>query len=234
MNNERLTLPQGMQVLDGTMLKLIAMVCMAFGHVGDNFFPDQVWAVAVGRIAMPIFAFCISEGFSHTRDKRRYLARMGVFALVSEVPFDLVTSGRVLEFTHQNIMVTFFWAILGLLCFERIVGDGASKGRRALAYAVLVAFLVGSLVLNLDYNMLGVGLVFVFYLLRDKALLVRNVVAMAFHALLRNVGLFWLGLLGFLPIFFYNGRRGAGLKWLFYVFYPGHLLLIWLVRTLLG
>ena len=108
-------------VLDGTALKLIAMVSMVFDHVGDSFFPEQVWMRVVGRIAMPLFAFCIAEGFLHTHDRRRYLQRMGLFALISEIPFSLVTSGKVLDVSHLNIMWTFFWAILALLCFERIL-----------------------------------------------------------------------------------------------------------------
>ena len=83
-------------ILDGTLLKLIAMISMVFDHVGDNFFPGQTWMRIVGRIALPVFAFCIAEGFSHTHDRMKYLVRMGIFALISEVPFDLVTSGKVL------------------------------------------------------------------------------------------------------------------------------------------
>lgn len=222
------------KVLDGTMLKLIAMICMVFDHVGDNFFPDQVWMRAIGRISMPLFAFCISEGFAHTRDKSRYLKRMAIFALVSEVPFDLVTSGVPLEFSHQNIMVTFAWAILGLICFERITRDNPSKGRLALGYVLLIVFVLASIFLGLDYNMVAVGLIFVLYLLRDRSPVVSNTAAAAFYVMLRNKGVYWFGLVGFALMFLYNGKRGAGLKWLFYVFYPGHLLLIWLVRTLLG
>ena len=220
-------------VLDGTTLKLIAMVSMVFDHVGDNFFPEQVWMRIIGRIAMPLFAFCIAEGFIHTHDRRRYLLRMGLFALLSEIPFDLVTARRVLEFTHQNIMWTFFWAILALLCFERILGAQPTRGKYALGIVVLLAFAGTSLLLNMDYNLLGVVLVCLFYLLRRYPLPVRTGAAMVWHALLRNVGIYWFGLLGFLPILLYNGKRGRGLKWLFYIFYPGHLLLIWLLRTLL-
>ena len=227
-------IPKRIQVLDGTALKLIAMASMVLDHVGDNFFPGQVWMRVLGRIAMPIFAFCISEGFAHTHDKTRYLMRMGIFALVSEVPFDLVTAGVPLEFSHQNIMATFFWAILGLMLFERIAGEGAPKSRRAAGYIMLAVFAMLSVLLGLDYNMLGCGLISVFYLLRGKGLAIEVAAGAAYHALLRNVGIYWFGLLGFLPILSYNGQRGRGLKWLFYLFYPGHLLLIWLVRTMLG
>ncbi len=222
------------QILDGTALKLLAMVSMVFDHVGDNFFPDQVWMRVIGRIALPIFAFCVAEGFCHTRDKKRYLLRMGLFACISEVPFDLVTAGKLLEFGHQNIMASFFWAILALLCFEAVTGPSPSRGRFALGVGVLLLFVAASLPLGLDYNMVAVGLICIYYLLRHKALALRNAVAMVYHALLRNVGIYWFGLLGFLPIFLYNGQRGKGLKWLFYGFYPGHLLLIYLLRSLLA
>ena len=221
-------------LLDATALKLIAMASMILDHVGDNFFPGQPWMRALGRIAMPIFAFFVAEGFIHTRNRLRYLRRMGVFALVSEIPFDLVTAGKVLEFSHQNIMATFFWAILALICYEKLRAGGSSAGRTVLGVAVLVAAALASLLLGLDYNLLAVGMIFLFYLLREKALPLRNLAVMAYHALLRNVGIYWFGLLGFLPLFLYNGKRGRGLKWLFYVFYPGHLLVIFLIKRLLA
>ena len=227
-------IPKRFRVLDGTTLKLIAMASMVLDHVGDSFFPDQVWMRVLGRIAMPVFAFCISEGFAHTHDKQRYLLRMGIFSLVSEVPFDLVTAGVPLESSHQNIMATFFWAIRGLMLFERITGEGAPKSREAAGFIMLAVFAMLSVLLGLDYNMLGCGLIFVFYLLRGKGLEIEAAAGAVYHALLRNMGIYWFGLLGFLPILSYNGQRGRGLKWLFYLFYPGHLLLIWLVRTMLG
>ena len=218
------------QILDGTALKLIAVTAMILDHVGDNFFPDQILMRIIGRMALPIFAFCIAEGFSHTKDRRRYLCRMGLFALLSEIPFDLVTSGKVLEFSHQNIMMTFFWAILGLMIYEQV------RNRRygqILGAAVLLLFLVSSLFLGLDYQILAVGLIILYYLLRNKAPLINNLAAMAYHVLLRNVGIYWFGVLGFVPVLLYNGKRGRGLKWFFYLFYPLHLLAIYILKELL-
>ncbi|MBQ1468889.1 MAG: hypothetical protein IIZ27_10475 [Solobacterium sp.] len=220
---------QSYRILDGTTLKIIAMISMIIDHVGDNFFPEQTWMRIVGRIAFPIFAFCIAEGFSHTHDRRKYLLRMGIFACISEIPFDLVTSGKILEFTHQNIMITFFWAILGLMCFEKINGR-KTKTARFCGIAVLMIFAVSSLLLGMDYNILAVGLICIYYFLRDKAPVWNHVAAMVYHVLLRNVGVYLYGLLGFLPLFLYNGKRGRGLKWLFYIFYPAHLLVIWLLK----
>ena len=218
------------QILDGTALKLIAVITMLLDHVGDNFFPDQIWMRIIGRMALPIFAFCIAEGFSHTKDRRRYLCRMGLFALISEIPFDLVTSDKILEFSHQNIMMTFFWAILGLMIYERVRKrpHGSFFGA-----AVLVLFAISSLFLGLDYQILAVGLIFLYYLLRNRAPLINNLAAMAYHAVMRNVGIYWFGLAGFLPVLLYNGKRGRGLKWFFYLFYPLHLFVIYIIRGLL-
>ena len=218
------------QILDGTALKLIAVITMILDHVGDNFFPEQIWMRIIGRMALPIFAFCIAEGFSHTKDRRRYLCRMGLFALISEIPFDLVTAGKVLELSHQNIMMTFFWAILGLMIYERVRNRPHGK---IFGAAVLVLSAVSSLFLGLDYQILAVGLIYLYYLLRNRAPLINNLAAMAYHALLRNVGIYWFGLAGFLPVLLYNGKRGRGLKWFFYLFYPVHLLVIYIIRGLL-
>ena len=218
------------KVLDGTALKIIAMISMIFDHVGDNFFPEMVWMRVIGRMAMPIFAFCIAEGFSHTHDKVKYLRRMLIFAVLSEVPFDLVTAKKVLEFSHQNIMFTFAWAIIGLLIMDKI-GDSTLKrwAKNLIKALVFIVFMVISIIIGLDYNMAATAIIFVFYMLRKKADLIRNLVAAGVHAVFRNVGIYWFGLLGFIPLLLYNHKRGRGLKWLFYAFYPGHLLLIWIV-----
>lgn len=219
------------QVLDGTVLKIIAMISMVFDHLGDIFFPELVWMRIIGRLAMPIFAFCISEGYIHTRNKGKYLLRLGVFALVSEVPFDLAIFGKV-EFTHQNIMLTFFLTVLALILFEKI-----TERKKAIWYilGVMVVMMVAvvSLLLCTDYNAFALGLVFVFFLLRNKSHVIRNMVAFVYHILMRNVGIYLWGILSFILLMMYNGKKGKGLKWLFYGFYPGHLLILYLMKCLL-
>ncbi len=219
------------QFLDGTILKLLAMLSMVFDHVGDNFIPDQQWMRIIGRIAMPLFAFAIAEGYLHTRDRKKYLIRMLIMAVLSEIPFDLVLFGKPLEFTHQNIMFTFAYAIIGLMCYEKIAKEKAFSIPGIL---VLLLFVISSLLLCLDYNMVALAIIFVLYLFRTKPLWQRTAIAMLVYYVFRNVGVYRFGLLGFLPIFLYNGQRGKGLKWLFYIFYPGHLLLIYLLKTFLG
>lgn len=222
-----------LRFLDGTTLKIIAMITMIFDHVGDSFFPDVDWFRIIGRIAMPIFAFCIAEGFGHTHDKVKYLTRMAIFAVISEVPFDLFGAGKIFDLTHQNIMFTFAIAIAALLFYEKITAKGG-KLSLVLGWLVLIAGAVLALILITDYTFTGVILVVVFYLLRKKDLLIRDGVGLACYLALRNMGLYIWGFLGFIPIAFYNGKRGKGMKYLFYVFYPAHLFLIFVIRTLIG
>ncbi|MCR5796238.1 MAG: conjugal transfer protein TraX [Solobacterium sp.] len=219
------------QFLDGTVLKIIAMISMIFDHIGDAFFPEQTWMRIIGRIAMPVFAFCVAEGFAHTRDRKKYLLRMGIFALISEVPFDLFAKGDV-NLVHQNIMFTFLWAMLGLTCYEKITENKKSAAKAA-GIVLLLVFIIISAILRLDYNMTACGLVMIFYLLREKNMFLRTGAAALYHMVLRNVGIHWFGLLSFPFLLMYNGEKGKGLKWLFYVFYPGHMLAIWLIKILL-
>ena len=222
-----------MRFIDGTVLKLIAMVTMIFDHVGDSLFPEYTWMRIIGRIAMPIFAFCVAEGFGHTHDKLKYLTRMAIFAVISEVPFDLFGAGKVLDLSHQNIMFTFALAIAGLILYEKLTLSGKKSGY-IFGYLVLILSCAAALILKTDYTFLGVLLVTIFFLLRKKDLLIRDGVALLSHLALRNMGIYLWGILGFIPIAFYNGERGKGMKYLFYVFYPAHLLLIFVIKTLIG
>ena len=90
------------------------MISMVFDHVGDMFFPGVMWLRMIGRLAMPLFSFCIAEGYIHTKDRKKYILRLGIFALISEVPFDLAFEGKI-NLSHQNIMLTFFLAVIALI-----------------------------------------------------------------------------------------------------------------------
>ena len=229
---------KGIRCLDGTMLKIIAMISMVFDHVGDMFFPDMMWLRMVGRLAMPIFAFCITEGYIHTRNRNKYLLRMGIFALVSEVPFDLAFEGNI-NITHQNIMLTFFIAILALKLFDLIRGSKKdisgkySIGRTLLGILAVIGMAVIALLVKADYTFFAVIAVFLFYVFKDVNHYVRPVPGVAFLALTRTMGYYCTTGLSLIPLLLYNGKKGKGLKWLFYAFYPGHLLLLYLLKLFL-
>ena len=230
---------KGFRILDGTTLKIIAMVSRVFDHVGDMFFPDLLWPRRIGRLAMPIFSFCIAEGYIHTRDKNRYLLRMGIFALVSEIPFDLAFEGKI-NLTHQNIMLTFFLAILALKLFDLIRGERKedtgkySIARTFLGIAAVLAMAAIALLVKADYTIFAVIAVFLFYVLKDTKHFVRAGVGVAFLALTRTVGYYCTTGFSIFPLLLYNGKKGKGLKWLFYAFYPGHLFLLYVLKRMLA
>ncbi len=226
------------QILDGTMLKIIAMISMVFDHAGDLFFPGLLWPRMIGRLAMPLFSFCIAEGYIHTRDRNRYLLRIGIFALISEFPFDLAFSGTV-DWSHQNIMLTYFLAVLALMIYDRITegndNETASHNRAKIMLGVLavLAAAILALVLRADYTCFAVIGVFLFYVFRNRSQTVRSVIGTGFLAITRTMSYYSATIFSLIPLLLYNGRKGRGLKWLFYVFYPGHLLILYGIKLIL-
>ena len=90
-------------------LKMIALIAMLCDHLGHTLFPQLSILRIIGRISFPIFAYVLVEGFFYTRDVKKYLTRLGLMALLSEIPFDLMASQKVLEFGHQNVFFTLFF-----------------------------------------------------------------------------------------------------------------------------
>ena len=227
------------RVLDGTMLKIIAMISMVFDHVGDMFFPGVMWPRMIGRLAMPLFSFCIAEGYIHTKDRKKYTLRLGIFALISEVPFDLAFEGKI-NLSHQNIMLTFFLAVLALIVFDLIRGEikedtGKYSVGRSILGTLSVFVMAGfALVIKADYTVFAVAAVFLFYVLKNSRFFLRTGVGVAFLAITRTMGYYCTTGLSIIPLLLYNGKRGKGLKWLFYAFYPGHLLLLYGIKLALS
>ena len=244
--------------LSAAALKYFAALCMLADHMG-LVFPTLLsqlglpaWADAlprlVGRLAFPIFAYFVAEGCRRTRFFSRYLLRLLLFALLSQVPFTLAT-GTV----GGNVILTFFLAAGSVWGFERAVQAGHGPAAASLP---LLAACVLALAANCDYGFPGVLLVFALYLCgedRNRLLACLGAGAAAIYlvynplmgflslpALLPEVVQAYLAaalpsaLLYFLcaeasllPLSRYRGQLGAQNKWFFYVFYPAHLLGLW-------
>ena len=211
---------------------------MVFDHAGDMFFPDAMWPRMIGRLAMPIFSFCIAEGFTHTKDKKKYLCRIGAFALISEIPFDLAFEGKV-GFSHQNIMLSFFLAVTALMLYDRVQGEEDPEGKHSpvwktvLGVCIVAAIAVLSFLLRADYTFFAVIAVFLFYVFRKRPPLIRVGIGVAFLSITRTIGYYCTTGFSFIPLAMYSGKRGKGLKWMFYLFYPGHLLLLAAIKHIL-
>ena len=223
-----------MKCLSGATLKYIALITMLIDHtdkailfqylVMDNPPAAAIWISGafdiLGRIAFPLFAFLLVEGFYHTRNKAKYLRNMLVFAVVSEIPFNMYTGGELFVTWHQNI---FFTLAIGLCV---IWGIESLKQRTDKWIPLAIgAVLLGCLVATLgqtDYSYQGILVIALFYLFHDNKF--KSLIA--FIPLLKTP---W-AILGFAITNLYNGERGKQYKWFNYWFYPVHLLILGLIR----
>lgn len=229
--------------LDGGALKGIAAALMLTDHVGAIQLPEVPVLRCVGRLAFPIFAFFIAEGYAHTRDFGRYFRRLAILAVVSEIPFNL-ENGAVFDLTRQNVLFTFCLALLTLRGLEAL-GRERGFGRWAGCGLVLAAGFAAGELLRTDYGGWGVVTVALLQLCRDgKYAKLWLLLAMA---AVNGLGMGSLTMPVFggempiqifavaaLPvIWLYNGQAGPkGLRRAFYVFYPAHLLVLEGIRTL--
>lgn len=230
--------------LNGTALKGLAMVLMLLDHACWTGAFDHQWMTCAGRLAFPLFAFLVAEGYRHTGNFKRYLRRMFLFALISEIPFNLMTAGSLINPFRQNVMFTFCLALLLLRMVDK-------EWERSRWQGVLVAVFAGCLGYGLgfltfvDYYGYGVITVLVFWLagkipcgrvLELAALAYINVelIGGMSYVLTLYGREIWLpqqafALLALIPIWLYNGQRGpGGKKWQYfgYAFYPAHMLVL--------
>lgn len=182
----------------------------------------------IGRLGFPIFAFLLVEGFQRTGNVKRYVLRLGAFALISEIPFDLALSGQFTELSYQNVFFTLFIGLLTMVGFDAIEYKPWNKALKILLCGVvLAAGMTLAQILKTDYAAIGVACIMVLYIFRRKKVMQIAAGAVAF---------LWeiTAPLAFIPIGFYNGKRGLKMKYVFYVFYPAHLLILYLISMAMG
>ncbi len=207
--------------LNGAALKWIAIVTMTIDHIGYALFPYQIWMRYVGRIAFPIFCFLLVEGAVHTKNIRKYELRMLVFACIAEVPFDFGLYHQI-YWSHQNVMFTM---LLGLVLIDAL---RTIKHPVGIALSC-VAGIAAATVCQVDYGGMGIVLILAFYWFR----------IMFWHKGLSLIliemieGMDWpvqrAGILALPFLYFYNGERGRQNRYFFYVYYPLHLLVIYVI-----
>ena len=235
--------PKRYQVLSGSALKAIAVVSMLIDHVAAHLLeadPQMTTVLftagtirvswyfilrTIGRLAFPIYCFLLVEGFVYTHDRKRYGCNLLAFALISEVPFDLVRKLTVVDITYQNVFWTLLLGYLGMYAYEKFAN------RPALQATCVIGLALVSMGLLCDYGARGYALILVLYWLRSNAL-AKTIIGCCMTLATWRAGL------AFIPINLYNGQRGfvrnTILKYAFYAFYPVHLLVLWQMRLHLG
>ena len=233
---------QRYRVLNGFHLKLIAACTMFIDHMGYTLFPGVMWLRCIGRVAFPIFCFLIAEGCVHTHDRKKYALRLFVFAVLSEIPFNLMTGWAVWNPYDQNVL----WTLLlgAAVCW---LMDGALKRRTAPAFVLTGAAMVAAFwlleVFCTDYGGWGMLLVAMFYGVRrapygQAAKMAAQAVGLAFFCIgvMGGVTIELWALTALVPIWLYNGQRGfshKAVQYGFYAFYPLHILILSLIALYL-
>lgn len=229
--------------LTGSTLKMIAMTAMLIDHIGaavlarillsagmnETIYRAYTICRLIGRISFPIFCFLLVEGFSHTSNPKKYAVRLLAFAILSEIPFDLAFFDKILEFEHQNVFFTLAIGFVTMMGYKKIEEQTFDNQLvRVLLLILLSAAGAGAAeLLRTDYGMFGVLVILVFYMTRANRLQQTIYGMLLFF---KNITAWF----AFLPICAYNGKRGLNLKWIFYVFYPGHLLILYGISCLLS
>lgn len=192
----------------------------------------------IGRLSMPIFSFLIAQGIGLSSDKKKYLLRLLIFALISEIAYDLAFRGNMLDFSNQNV---FFSLFLGGF-FAYTIGKVKSLFKNKLISALLIGFsFIGisyiSILIRSDYSYKAVFAIGLLYLFRKSRALSLLAVLIGFYFSAHTRGYIldipYMVYLSLPLIFLYNGKRGSYSKWAFYLFYPSHLLLIYLIKSIL-
>ncbi|MEY8461772.1 TraX family protein [Streptococcus merionis] len=254
-------MPQSQKGLTSFALRNLAMVLMLIDHTAATFFPEQLWLRYIGRLAFPIFAFLIVEGYFHTRHFPRYLLRLVGLAILTDIPFNLMVNSTWSYAPFQNVIWTF---VIGLIT---IWGIDQSRARfpRPIWYLTNALLILSSTfladALGTDYHSLGVIMILGFYFFRGNTaqkrsgqlsiLVLANVILPNLQTLLligySNLALYWdyygfnlispqvFALLALPLIWSYNGQQGYHTKMnqtFNYLFYPLHMLILGLLATM--
>lgn len=250
--------------LTGSQLKWIAIILMFLNHFTyglyaisgiQNIFTTEIhWYLT--RASFLIFAFLISEGMHYTHDRKKYIFSLFAFAIISEIPYDLLRVQQVFDLKNQNV---FFTLALGALT---IVGIDYFKEKPFFQIACIFIGCVVATFVRSDYDFMGIAIIASFYVFREvkwKQLLYTAIVFVVFcwlsfwHDYTVELGVskiiaiikspwFWYdvgreatGIVAFPLLALYHGKKGKNInKWFFYSFYPGHLLLIWGILSLIN
>lgn len=212
-------------------LKVLACLIMLIDHAGAVLFPKYVILRIIGRIAFPIFAWQLSIGFKKTQNVKKYIQRLAIFAFVAQVPFSLA-----FHTYNLNIFFTLLLSVIMLYHYEK-------NQKNNIVIVILISLLAQFL--STDYGAYGTVLVFLFYKYEDNfkkllsSIVILNIcywVYIISMYISNGAGFKWrsgiqvLSIFSLLFIKSYNGEKGRKAKYLFYVFYPVHIIILYLIK----
>lgn len=224
-------------------LHIIAMIFMLCDHMWATIL-DYEWLTCIGRIAFPIFAFLITEGYIHTSNINKYIKRMVIFAIITEIPFNLMVSASPIYPFHQNVLWTF---VISLLTLKYLNFDNTKNIFKSILIIIL-AIIIATITMC-DYFGAGVMMVVGFYIFRKSKLLqllmmiyVNMILIQGYSYPIDIAGYTYyfpqqgFAVLSLIFIWLYNGKQGYHAKWFkifCYAFYPLHMLILYILTIVL-
>lgn len=207
-------------------LKLIACITMVLDHMKLVIPGTQnIFTYCVGRIAFPIFAFLITQGYIHTKDLNKYTKRLAIFGFVSQIPYAIMIKNVMV----LNIMFTLLMGLFAITIYDKI------KKKYISIPICLLTILVGEFI-NVDYGWFGISLILILYIFRDrkKILLPLYILLVILYFFIRGMLklnpiaiAFGVGyIISIILILLYNGKQGKKMKYFFYCFYPLHMIIL--------
>ena len=233
-------------------LHIMAMIFMLCDHLWGTIINGNDWLTCIGRLTFPIYAFMIVEGYFHTKNLKKYVSRLLLFAILSEIPFNLAMGSSVFFPIHHNVLWSFLIAI-GLIHWNEKVKDKQMWKRILVGIATVAIAYIGGIITFVDYYNAGILMVLAFYFFRGRkgwcylgqliCLWYINFEILGGYSyevdilgqthFIERQG---LALLALVPIWLYDGRQGyhnKTLQYSYYVFYPLHLLILGLLKFIL-
>lgn len=215
------------------VLKIIAITAMLFDHLGYVVFGRFSFMNYIGRLAFPIFAFGVSEGFKYTKDLKKYFIRLSIFAIISQLPYMLFSNVIGSNTFTLNILFTLILGLFAITVYEKI-------DNKYLGFLFVVLLSVISHFGHFDYGWFGIAVIFIFHIFKDKKVLM-NLTFIIFTVInyiynyvttsrIEYIFIIIFCCLSLIPINLYNGKKGKDIKYLLYVFYPLHLVILYLLN----
>lgn len=220
------------------ILKIIGVITMLFDHVGDAIIGKFSFCNLIGRIAFPIFAFQAVQGYIYTKDFKKHMLKLFIFACISQIPFMLFLSTFTEEILTLNIFFTLFLGLLALFVYDKCKN-------KVLGFLFVILTSIIAYFIHVDYGTFGILLMFCFYFFKDKkGSMAITTIVLCFLRFVPDIiatPVLWyiyiqcaiFTALSLIFILFYNKNEGPKAKYFFYIFYPLHLLILYFLHSAL-
>jgi hypothetical protein len=232
-------------------LHIMAMLFMLCDHLWGTIVPGNDWLTCIGRLAFPIYAFMIVEGYFHTKSLKKYVCRLLIFAVISEIPFNLAMGSSLFYPIHQNVLWSFLISV-GLIAWNEKVKEKQIWIRILVGAAAVIIGYIGGIITFVDFYNAGILTVLVFYFFRGKkwwhyigqAICLYYINFEMLGGLSFGIDIFGqtyfiarqgLALIALIPIWLCKGKQGyhsKAFQYFNYAFYPLHLLILGLLKFL--